>query len=221
MSVQAYTLDPNRVPEFRRMWLDADMTIPDICDAFAVSERVVRRYARELGLGHKVVAPSYKVWTEDRLAILREGFERGESFSLLAKRLGCTRNAALAKAHRMGWHREVPSAPNRAAAGHAIPNRTSRLGGARNGAAIEASPPKSRIKAPLPLPGSHPKPWTERALGECAAPVGERDGVTLSCCKPCEKRLRWAYCPDHLVAYGQLARAAADLRSLSEARAAA
>ena len=40
------------------------------------------------------------------------------------------------------------------------------------------------------------KPWDQRAFNECAAPVGTRDGVTLSCCNP-RRDEHTAYCAYH------------------------
>lgn len=46
-----------------------------------------------------------------------------------------------------------------------------------------------------PLPGSTPKPWTERKYGECTWIVGGEGGDALSCCEPVEAR---GWCKSHL-----------------------
>lgn len=46
-----------------------------------------------------------------------------------------------------------------------------------------------------PLAGSSPKPWLERAFGECAWPVGGEGADTISCCLPA--MLGRPYCPAH------------------------
>ena len=50
-------------------------------------------------------------WTDERIAILRQMFERAEPFSIIARELGITRNAAIGKAHRLGLYREAPTQP--------------------------------------------------------------------------------------------------------------
>lgn len=41
-------------------------------------------------------------WTDENVAILRECLDRKWSHSQIAKHLGCTRNASIGKAHRLG-----------------------------------------------------------------------------------------------------------------------
>jgi len=42
-------------------------------------------------------------WTDDRILELRLRFEAGESYQKIADAMGCTKNAALAKAKRLGF----------------------------------------------------------------------------------------------------------------------
>ena len=46
-----------------------------------------------------------------------------------------------------------------------------------------------------PLPGSTPRPWTERRFAQCAFPFDGPDGATLSCCEPVIPDR--PYCPSH------------------------
>ena len=41
-------------------------------------------------------------WTPERIDRMRELLDKGVSFGLIAKELGCTRNSAIGKAHRLG-----------------------------------------------------------------------------------------------------------------------
>jgi hypothetical protein len=41
-------------------------------------------------------------WTDQRIAILKAGVAAGDTFREIASRVGCTKNAALAKSHRLG-----------------------------------------------------------------------------------------------------------------------
>lgn len=53
-------------------------------------------------------------WSEERIELLRSyWFDEGLSAGMCAKRLGVTRNAAIGKVHRLGWTRQMPSAPPR------------------------------------------------------------------------------------------------------------
>jgi len=47
----------------------------------------------------------FSFWTEDRDALARAGWERGTSATKIAAQLGygCSRNAVIGRAHRMGW----------------------------------------------------------------------------------------------------------------------
>lgn len=41
-------------------------------------------------------------WTPERIARMRELLDKGFAFGLIAKELGCSRNSAIGKAHRLG-----------------------------------------------------------------------------------------------------------------------
>ena len=102
-----------------------------------------------------------------------------------------TRNAVLGKIQRLGWTRtESPKAGRPASQ---KPTLWRERGVSRG--------PFARV---LPLPelreitvASTPKPWTERAFGECAFPVGEPEalGEQHACCAKVAGR--GAYCAAH------------------------
>lgn len=112
-------------------------------------------------------------------------------------RFKCTRNAAIAKAHRLGLNVEFP--------------RFS-MGGPKSGDTRPRAPKPPRPpkppkmvrapkvqKAPPPPPVvvdvSHARPWGDRARsGECAYPIGER-GSIMSCCAPIGEGQ--TYCAGH------------------------
>lgn len=160
----------------------------------------------------------------ERLAIVEREWRSGLSARQIAEQFeGCTRNAIIGICHRNGLtmadkplksKAEVPRAYKRerrftrsAKARAQRPNNFAGVNAARRakaeliivggGAVMErAEAPASpyRPKAHGPLPESNPKPWLERAFGECAFPVSGEGADTLSCCAPSGER---TYCKDH------------------------
>lgn len=49
----------------------------------------------------------WTAWTEERTEILKKMFAEGDSFALIAARLGISRNAAIGKAARLGLSRDA------------------------------------------------------------------------------------------------------------------
>lgn len=127
-------------------------------------------------------------WTPDTLRVARRLYlDEGLSASESAKRLGTTRSALIAKAHRMGWAAERDPAL-------ATANMV-RGGRVLSSALRPGLPPR----APPPRPGTlptacRPKPWLERRAGECAFPVAGDGEAVISCCAPSEGS---TYCPAH------------------------
>lgn len=50
-------------------------------------------------------------WTDERVALLKELHGKGHSFSMIARELGTTRNAVIAKADRLGLTHRKPKKP--------------------------------------------------------------------------------------------------------------
>lgn len=141
-------------------------------------------------------------WTEDVLTAARRLYlEQGLSASESARRLGVTRSALIGKAHRMGWAAERDPAL-------ALANQV------RGGRAVARALRPARPDVPLPpahlVPASSPRPWMQRAPGQCAFPVsGERETL-MSCCAPSGLK---SYCPAHTAAM-YVRRSAAQMRAL-------
>lgn len=150
---------------------------------------------------------TWDFWTEKRERILREKFAEGLSYSQIAKVIGqgCTRNAALGRAKRLGLVRGSETARlNARSAHHRQPMRPKPARPAPKpkpqliitGGHVAEKPPGHEPLVAIPqrawepLPGSNPKPWTERRFGECNWPIGEG----LSCCEPVHKR---GWCTAH------------------------
>lgn len=120
-----------------------------------------------------------------------------------------SREAVCGKLWRLGMGHDVPSSPRRAPS---VSRNTRAANGLNTKGAAKVkeplvfaapgSPFGSGPKPPLvmkartfdPLPGSNPRPWTERRRFECSWPVGEGEGPDLlHCCLPANGR----WCPTH------------------------
>lgn len=135
-------------------------------------------------------------WTPDALRAARRLYlDLGLSASESAQRLGTTRSALIAKAHRMGWADERD--PALAAANLVRSGR----GPARRLARARPAPPAAEPPAAgAPPPGARPRPWAERGPGACAFPVSGEGEAVMSCCAPSGREI---YCPPHRAAMYQ------------------
>lgn len=160
-------------------------------------------------------------WTDERVETLKALWTQGLSTSQIAAQLGgITRNAVIGKVSRLGLAgRPKPAKP--VAAGLSAPavrtvrgqNAGLNFGTRKFGAKAKASKPlivasnavfegpsrEPRVvvsaRAWQPLPGSTPRPWTERGHG-CRWPVDVAGAdIQHSCCEP--KGDDTIYCPDH------------------------
>ena len=115
-------------------------------------------------------------WTPDVIRAARRFYlELGLSATESAQRLGTTRSALIAKAHRMGWAEERDPAlatANLVRAGRVL----SRM---LQPAAPPRGPAPPRGARPV---GCKPKSWLERLPGECAFPVAGEGEAVMSCC---------------------------------------
>lgn len=145
-------------------------------------------------------------WTDERVEILRAGIAAGDSYATIARAIGhgCTRNATLGKAHRMGLAARKTAAPSKVPSPRGVrtpapkSERPRVFIAGKNQVRIvkEAPPPKVEIKVSAfePIPGSTPRPWMERTLSMCCWPVGGEGESTLYCCEPVHKR---GWCAHH------------------------
>jgi GcrA cell cycle regulator len=140
-------------------------------------------------------------WTPENDEKLKALYYRGLSASQIARELqAVSRNAVIGRLHRIGLKRGGPSHPGAKARG--TPRGAPRKGAGRLAAVRqltsqpvperEAKPKAGASSWPIrtepvvivepfaALPGSSPRPWTERTADQCNWPVG--DG--MSCCEP-------------------------------------
>jgi GcrA cell cycle regulator len=140
-------------------------------------------------------------WSEDVLRAARRLYvEEGLSASESARRLGVTRSALIGKAHRMGWAAERDPRL-------AIANQL------RGGRAVARALRPARPDVPLPpqpAVACAPRPWMQRAPGQCAFPVSGDGEAVMSCCAPSGLR---SYCPAHAAAM-YVRRSAAQMQAL-------
>lgn len=128
------------------------------------------------------------IWTDEKIATLTAKWLEGVTSPEIAALVGASEGAVRGKRSHLGL-------PSRA--GEAAIEAFKAAGRARRSA--KPAPPKAPpAKADLlgPLPGSRPKPWLQRGIGECAFPVGGESFNTLSCCEPVGRRGA-DYCGPH------------------------
>lgn len=141
-------------------------------------------------------------WTDENVAILRECLDRKWSHSQIAKHLGCTRNASIGKAARMGWGGTCEK-PGPHWLGKDTPwtTKEQRQKAAKKERAAHV--PKAQKIEPFPTAESGQGvaiidllPW------HCRWPLGEKMHVSVEFCgkAKCDKS---SYCTDHhKLAYG-------------------
>lgn len=143
-------------------------------------------------------------WTDERTDTLKSLWAEGLSASQIARQMGgVTRNAVIGKVHRLGLiGRADPSRPGERVARPKAerPRRPRKPVIVASNAVFEKAerPPVVIVPARAwePLPGSTPRPWTERGRG-CAWPVKVAGAeVQHSCCRP-KKAGHPNYCPEH------------------------
>lgn len=141
---------------------------------------------------------SKEEWSAEQTEKLCALWESGESASSVARQLNVTRNAVIGKVHRLRnagheFKRKKMDKAATVAASHAAravarirapkksregsPNLAHRL--------VKLVEPKVKTftpPAPVVIDASCAKPWTERAFGECAYPIGGEGADTVSCC---------------------------------------
>ena len=141
-------------------------------------------------------------WTPERQALLERLWLEGKSCTEIGDQLGISRSAAMGRLTRTGFAgkgarpRPINLSLRKSVKVKAVP--TTKPVWRAPVLTVVPGPPVS--KPPLPMPvltaatGSEPRPWIERARGQCAWPIGD-DGA-MSCCKPTGDRAQ-VYCADH------------------------
>lgn len=155
-------------------------------------------------------------WTDERVEHLKTRWHDGASAGVIAKELGgVTRNAVIGKVCRLGLtKRTAASKPQHLPRPQRIiPARTAeqKVQSANHpwkaGLAPKLHPAGNRVyvvspDAPLPPPlpvglAENPKPWEQRAFGECAYIVSGTGEDAIACCNPGPESASWCYCATH------------------------
>jgi GcrA cell cycle regulator len=124
-----------------------------------------------------------KTWTDERVTLLRSLWADGVPGGVIARRLGVSRGMVAGKRHSLGL---TPRGELAAKAAQAANGRRTAVacGHVRKAdALVEAA--KAEAVAALenslqPLPGSSPRPWELRLVGECAFPVAGYGAAALA-----------------------------------------
>jgi hypothetical protein len=197
--------------QLRTLWADPTQTQIMIAAAMGRGKNAIYERTKFLNLqsrAKEMAALKPRFWTEERDAVLEREFSAGKAFSAIGRIIGCTRNAAIGRAGRLGLTRSAEAwAPNKARPQIHTERLTSST---RQAPPRPKVPPKARLtvvgnntviehpqRPPLvltradvwrPLPDSKPRPFWEHRFAECNWPVeveGEIEG-TMRCCLPVE-----------------------------------
>ena len=122
-------------------------------------------------------------WSHEQDLVLADGWRDGKSAGEIAKAIGpeMSRAAVAKRRKRMGLPARTGAALDAAQAHQGKACGT----GLRATVRSPGRPLGAAMAARLgPLVGSTPRPWVQRAYGECCFPVGGGGADTLSCCLP-------------------------------------
>ena len=107
-------------------------------------------------------------WTADKVAVLETGWRDGLSSGEIARRIpGATRGAV---ARKRGHHGLKPRGRITEAQKLNGSRNMQRNFGIKAGGKVHLRGVQAAVRQG-PLPGSTPRPWTQRAYGECCFPV--------------------------------------------------
>ena len=145
--------------------------------------------------------PHNFAWTDEAIQILRERFAAGDSYAQIGRKLRCSRNAALGKAHRLGLGRGEASTPKARAVAAVRAAHSSLATVVRNAAAR---------KPDQPLPPTRPDKLNPTATIDtltghsCRWPIGDPRAAGFGFCGRHKDDLDRPYCEAHAkVARGQ------------------
>jgi GcrA cell cycle regulator len=112
-------------------------------------------------------------WTEDRIAVLKAGWESGMTASQIAEKLGegVTRNAVIGKAHRLG----LESRPSPVKGG----DDAAAVAPVAKVAAPAAAPPPAKGAVPAPAEAAAPAPVVAKPVAKPVRRTGKAAKVTL------------------------------------------
>lgn len=144
-------------------------------------------------------------WNTDKVERLKTLWEAGRSASDIAATIGApSRNAVIAKVHRLGLTRDAETIRLNIRQGgrtaRALQPRAPKpvkLRVATSGGRVYPLPDDKPMPPPKPeLIAVAPRPWlTRRDFKDCAFPAGGEGADLLSCCNPTGGAM---YCPEHL-----------------------
>lgn len=136
-------------------------------------------------------------WDDERDAELRQYRLDGVSFSIIAAKLGCTRNAAIGRAHRIGIEGKAKPAVSPRVSRNPKPKPPRHVPPARKPPVIRREPLRMVVNPSQPLPESLLLPLWKVREGQCRYPYGEPSDIEAFrfCAAPCEGER--PYCAAH------------------------
>jgi GcrA cell cycle regulator len=139
----------------------------------------------------KAAKPSAKTWTDDRLALLKEGFDAGLTCREIADSLGLSRNAVIGKLSRLALTRDRPEGAPREKSDAAKPRRARLFGPPRLVRALRAAPQPQDGE---PIHQANGCSFMELTAEQCRWPLTTPTELRF-CGNPRAEGL--SYCPGH------------------------
>lgn len=165
-----------RVETLRRL-AGERKTAPQIAVEMKLSQKAIRKQAKELGLPLAKASPQM-TWTPDQAAFLEKCWKEGTGGTGIARLMGLSVNQVNGKADRMGLPKDrvYPEDRKRAVRDY------SHLAEANRNRVAKPRAQAGPKEAPNVIPMTA-RPWLTRRSGECTYPYGSR-GEIHSCCLP-------------------------------------
>lgn len=201
------------------LWADPTQTQVMIAVTMGRGKNAIYERSKFLNLqsrAKEMAALKPRFWTEDRDAVLEREFSAGKAFSAIGRIIGCTRNAAIGRAGRLGLTRSAEAwAPNKArpqihterltSSTRQAPPKPKAPPKARptivgNNTVIEQPQRPARAEKPAgdawaPIPGTVARAFDGYSYLKCNWPLDDENGEpTLRCCLPIT---RGAFCSGH------------------------
>jgi GcrA cell cycle regulator len=163
---------------------------------FAQSRRrgaLAKTIQRRIKLGRDKMPVYQTTWTEERIELLKSGFEAGLSCREIADRIGVSRNAVIGKISRLNLKREKAAGPVRRDVGRGSPRR----GGLRlRRIILKCVTADDAVQPEVPVHNGHTCSLFELSEQTCRWPISTPGAADFCFCgnRPVEGL---PYCPGH------------------------
>lgn len=142
--------------------------------------------------------PNEFSWNDERIARMRELLKQGTPASAIGAELGCTRNAIIGKAHRLGLDFQAVPVGGRPRKPGSRPRRRARARPAQLPALISPAAAETPLAPPLPESNhaAGPKQFADLLPRDCRWPIGMPGAPDFHYCGS-ESLLGKPYCAAH------------------------